>query len=112
MSLKLPHLVGEDPAGAQCHKTCYTAWRDFFLGSDGFVRPCMSTAEKLFPIQQYGSFLEMWNAQEYQQHRARVNGERMAASCRSCYQSSYANWNKRASFLQIGKQFSPEWGDQ
>lgn len=112
VSLKLPHLVGEDPAGAQCHKTCYTAWRDFFLGSDGFVRPCMSTAEKLFPIQQYVSFLEMWNAQEYQQHRARVNGERMAASCRSCYQSSYANWNKRASFLQIGKQFSPEWGDQ
>ena len=109
VSLKLPHLVGEDPAGCQCHKDCYTAWRDFFLGSDGFVRPCMSTAEKLFPIQQYGSFTEMWNAAEYQQHRSRVNDGQMAVSCRSCYQSSYANWNKKESFLQIGKQFSPEW---
>ena len=109
VSLKLPHLVGEDPAGAQCHKTCYTAWRDFFLGSDGYVRPCMSTAEKLFPIQKYGSFQEMWNSEEYRQHRERVNGKRMAVSCQNCYQSSYANWNKRESFMQIGKQFSPEW---
>lgn len=109
VSLKLPHLVGEDPAGVQCHKTCYTAWRDFFLGSDGFVRPCMSTAEKLFPIQQYDSFERMWNSEEYQRHRSRVNGERMAVSCRNCYQSSYANWNKKESFLQIGKQFSPQW---
>lgn len=111
VSLKLPHLAGEDPAGEQRHKTCYTAWRDFFLGSDGFVRPCMSTAEKLFSIQQYNSFEQMWNAEEYQQHRSRVNGEQMAVSCRNCYQSSYANWNKRESFLQIGKQFSPEWQD-
>lgn len=109
VSLKLPHLAGEDPAGEQCHKTCYTAWRDFFLGSDGFVRPCMSTAEKLFPVWQYTSFQQMWNAEAYQQHRRRVNGEQMALSCRNCYQSSYANWNKRESFLQIGKQFSPEW---
>ena len=109
VSLKLPHLVGEDPAVEQCHKICYTAWRDFFLGSDGFVRPCMSTAEKLFPIQQYSSFEQIWNSEEYQRHRGQVNGERMAVSCRNCYQSSYANWNKKESFLQIGKQFSPEW---
>lgn len=109
VSLKLPHLVGEDPAGEQCHKPCYTAWRDFFLGSDGYIRPCMSTAEKLFPLQRYKSFEEMWNAEEYQRHRYRVNEDRMAMSCRNCYQSSYANWNKRDSFLQIGKQFSPEW---
>lgn len=109
VSLKLPHLVGEDPAGEQCHKTCYTAWRDFFLGSDGYVRPCMSTAEKLFPLQQYGGFMQMWNSKEYQEHRSRVNTARMALSCQSCYQSSYANWNKKESFLQIGKEFSPEW---
>lgn len=109
VSLKLPHLVGEDPAGAQCHKICYTAWRDFFLGSDGYIRPCMSTAEKLFPIQQYDTFEQMWNSEEYQGHRGRVNGEQMALSCRNCYQSSYANWNRKESFLQIGKQFSPEW---
>ena len=66
---------------------------------------------KLFPIQRYGSFEEMWNSEEYQQHRRRVNGERMAVPCRNCYQSSYANWNKKESFLQIGKQFSPEWQD-
>lgn len=109
VSLKLPYLAGEDPAGEQCHKNCYTAWRDFFLGSDGFVRPCMSTAEKLFPIRQYTSFEQMWNSEEYQRHRNRVNGEQMTVSCRNCYQSSYANWNKKESFLQIGRQFSPEW---
>ncbi len=109
VSLKLPHLVGEDPAGDALHKPCYTAWRGFFLGSDGYIRPCMSTAEKLFPIQQYADFDQMWNAPEYQQHRCRVNGCGMEVSCRNCYQSSYANWNKRDSFLQIGKHFSPEW---
>ena len=51
----------------------------------------------------------MWNSEEYRQHRERVNGVQMAQSCRNCYQSSYANWNKKESFLQIGKQFSPEW---
>ncbi len=109
VSLKLPHLVGEDPAGEQPHKDCYTGWRDFFLGSDGYIRPCMSTAEKLFPIDRYPDFAQMWNSPEYQQHRSRVNGERMALSCRNCYQSSCANWNKQDSFLQTGKQFSPEW---
>lgn len=109
VSLKLPHLVGDDPAGEQCHKSCYTAWRDFFLGSDGYIRPCMSTAEKLFPISKYAAFAEMWNSAEYQQHRAAVNSEQMAAACRNCYQSSYANWNKKESFLQTGRQFSPEW---
>ena len=111
VSLKLPHLVGEDPAGQQCHKNCYAAWRDFFLGSDGFVRPCMSTSEKLFPFQQYAGFSEMWNSEEYQQHRSRVNGEQMAVSCCNCYQSSHANWNRQEAFLQIGKQFSPDWQD-
>lgn len=109
VSLKLPHLVGEDPAGDQCHKTCYTAWRDFFLGSDGFVRPCMSTAEKLFPLQQYETFEQMWNSVEYQQHRSRVNMAQMAHSCRNCYQSSFANWNRRESFIQMGQNFAPEW---
>ena len=111
--LKLPHLVGEDPAGDALHKPCYTGWRDFFLGSDGYVRPCMSTAEKLFPISQYETFAEMWNAPEYQRHRGAVNAAGMAVSCRNCYQSSYANWNKRDSFLQTDKCFSPDWqGEQ
>lgn len=109
VALKLPHLEGEDPAGEFAHKPCYTAWRDFFLGSDGYVRPCMSTAEKLFPIRRYADFADMWNAPEYQRHRAAVNKDGMTPACRNCYQSSYANWNKRESFLQIGKQFSPDW---
>lgn len=112
VSLKLPHLVGEDPAGPKCHKDCYTAWRDFFLGSDGYVRPCMSTAVKLFPIQQYAGFEEMWNSAEYQKHRGMVNTPQMALSCQNCYQSSYANWNREESFLQVGKQFSPKWQDE
>lgn len=109
VTLKLPHLVGKDPAGQQAHKTCYTGWRDFFLGSDGFVRPCMSTSEKLFPISKYSTFEEMWNSEEYRGHRARVNTDAMKRSCQLCYQSSFANWNKHESFFQIDEDFSPEW---
>lgn len=109
VKLKLPHYVGEDPAWEGQHKPCYTAWRDFFLGSDGFVRPCMSTSEKLFSFEQYQTFEEMWNAPAYQEHRRSVNTDAMARSCRNCYQSSFANWNKKDSFIQIGNQFSPEW---
>lgn len=109
ISLKLPHLVGEDPAGDAFHKTCYTGWRDYFLGSDGYIRPCMSTSDKLFHINKYKSFDEMWNSSEYKIHRKKVNSDSMNNNCRICYQSSFCNWNKRESFLQLGQSFSPSW---
>ena len=109
INLKLPYIPGEDPAGHQEHKTCYVGWRDFFLGSDGYVRPCMSTAEKLFSIEKYTTFEQMWNSPEYQTHREKVNTAKMNQSCKNCYQSSFANWNKRESFIQCGKTFSPQW---
>lgn len=109
VALKLPHLRGEDPAGELPHKTCYAGWRDFFLGSDGYVRPCMSTAQKLFHISRYEDFWSMWNGEEYQHHRKIVNGPSMLSHCTNCYQSSFANWNKRESFIQIGQDFAPVW---
>lgn len=110
INIKLPHLVGEDPSKNSNHKECYTAWRDFFLGSDAYVRPCMSTKDKLFKIHDYDTFEEMWNSNEYINHRENVNVKNlMNNSCRNCYQSSFANWNKEDSFVQIGKKFSPEW---
>lgn len=109
VGVKLPHLCGEDPAGEQYHKTCYTGWRDFFLGSDGYVRPCMSTAQKLFHISKYPDFWSMWNAEELQAFRAEVNRPGMPVHCRNCYQSSFANWNKKESFIQIGQNFAPDW---
>jgi len=112
IKLKLPHIQGKDPAGEASHKPCFTAYRDFFLGSDGFVRPCMSNAVKLFDISKYDSFDKMWNSEEFQNHRKIVNEESlMSRSCKNCYQSSFANWNKRESFIQIGEKFSPEWGE-
>lgn len=48
VKLKLPHLPGEDPAGNKPHKDCFVGWRYLFLGSDGYVRPCMSTPDKFF----------------------------------------------------------------
>lgn len=111
VALKLPHLPGEDPAGEACHKNCYTAWRDLFLGSDGFFRPCMSTSAKFFQMGKYKTFEELWNSPEIEAHRVGVNGESMAASCRTCYQSSYANWNRPESFQQYGFKFAPEWND-
>lgn len=108
--LKLPHLPGSDPAGEQSHKDCFVGWRDFFVGSDGFVRPCMSTAQKLFPLDINMPFMQMWNNPAIQKHRKSVNREMgMSLECKHCYQSSHCNWNRKESFIQIGNQFSPEW---
>lgn len=80
-----------------------------FLGSDGFVRSCMSTPIKLFHIDKYKTFEEMWNSLEYKKFRRNINTVNMNDSCKVCYQSSFANWNKKSSFIQIGNKFSPEW---
>jgi radical SAM protein with 4Fe4S-binding SPASM domain len=110
INVKLPHVRGEDEAGDALHKDCFTGWRDFFLGSDGYVRPCMSNSIKLFSIDKYKNFNEMWNSPEFIKVRETVNDKsKMPTSCQNCYQSSYANWNHSPAFLQIGKLFSPNW---
>ena len=110
IALKLPHYIGEDEAGDKLHKDCYVTWRDFFLGSDGYVRPCMSTPIHFFEYDKEKDFMEMWNAPEYQKYREIVNNqEKMDSPCRRCYQSSHCNWNKKESFIQVGENFSPDW---
>ena len=110
VKLKLPHLQGEDVAGEQSHKDCFVGWRDLFLGSDGYIRPCMSTPDKFFHIDSKQNFDEIWNAKEYQEFRKQVNNEAlMCDECRNCYQSSHCNWNKKASFVQVGREFAPKW---
>jgi MoaA/NifB/PqqE/SkfB family radical SAM enzyme len=108
--LKLPHLPGEDPAGAKPHKDCYTAWRDFFLGSDGYVRPCMSTSRKFFHISEAADFSQAWADPKMVEHRRAVNSPLTAEGCGNCYQSSFANWNLRQSFEQFAPGFAPTWG--
>ncbi len=108
--LKLPHYIGEDEAGDKLHKDCFVSWRDFFLGSDGYVRPCMSTPIHFFAYDKNKDFMEMWNAPEYQNYRKIVNNQsEMDSPCKRCYQSSHCNWNKKESFIQVGEQFSPDW---
>ena len=110
IALKLPHYIGEDVAENKLHKDCFVTWRDFFLGSDGFVRPCMSTPIHFFEYDKNKNFMDMWNAPEYQKYRAIVNDqEKMDSPCKRCYQSSHCNWNKKESFIQVGEAFSPEW---
>ncbi len=110
VALKLPHIPGEDVAGDKYHKDCFVAWRDFFLGSDGFIRPCMSTPIKFFEYDKNKEFMDMWNAKEYQNYRSIVNNQdKMDAPCKRCYQSSHCNWNLRESFIQVGEHFSPDW---
>ena len=112
VALKLPHLQGEDPAGQAYHKECFVTWRDFFLGSDGFVRPCMSTPVQFFPFDMDKDFAEMWNDMKFQQYRKQVNDIRyMDMPCRRCYQSSHCNWNRETSLLQLGEAFAPEWDE-
>jgi radical SAM protein with 4Fe4S-binding SPASM domain len=110
--IKLPHIQGEDPAGEACHKPCFVGWRDFFLGSDGFVRPCQSTAQQFFAFKDHATFMDMWNSSEYQEFRRVVNmGKEMPSQCRVCYQSSHTNWNRRSSYLQneTSSKFAPDW---
>ena len=109
IQVKIPYLQGEDVAKENAHKDCYVGWRDFFLGSDGYVRSCMSTSKKLFHISKYQTFDDMWNSEEYREFRQCVNTENMELPCRNCYQASFANWNRKDSFVQIGNKFSPDW---
>ena len=96
--------------GDKFHKDCFVAWRDFFLGSDGYVRPCMSTPIHFFEYDINKKFMDTWNATEYQNYRAIVNDQdKMDSPCKRCYQSSHCNWNRRESWIQIGEKFSPEW---
>lgn len=112
VKIKLPHLRGEDLAGNDCHKTCFTPWRDFFLGSDGYIRPCMSTPVKFPSVRQCRTFDEIWNSDAFMEFRQHVNDpNKMAPSCRNCYQSSYANWNRKEAFYRIGEAFSPTWDE-
>lgn len=108
--MKLPHIPGEDEAGENYHKECFDPWRDFFLGSDGYVRPCMSTPVKLFRYDKNRDFMDMWNDKEFQRYRANVNdNDKMDEACKLCYQSSFCNWNRETSFIRIGNAFSPTW---
>ena len=108
--LKLPHYIGEDVAEDKYHKDCFVTWRDFFLGSDGYVRPCMSTPVQFFPYDKEKAFMELWNAPQYQEYREIVNHQnKMDDPCKRCYQSSHCNWNRKESFIQVGEEFSPTW---
>ncbi len=109
IKIKLPYLQGDDVAEKMIHKNCYVAYRDFFVGSDGYVRPCQSNAIKFFEYDIKKSFEEMWNSKEYQDFRKNVNTTKMCAECRRCYQSSHANWNNKEPFIQIGEEFAPTW---
>lgn len=110
IKLKLPYLQGEDIAGDKYHKDCFVTYRDFFLASDGFVRPCQSTAVKFLKFEDYDNFEDMWNGHEFQEFRKNVNDKNsMCKECKRCFQSSHANWNNELSFIQINQQFAPEW---
>lgn len=110
VKIKLPYIQGEDIAGDKYHKDCFVAYRDFFLASDGYVRPCQSTYLKFLKFDDYNSFEEIWNSEPFQNFRATVNDqEKMCDECKRCFQSSHANWNNKKSFIQIDEKFAPEW---
>lgn len=110
IKVKLPYIQGEDVAGDKFHKDCLVGWRDFFIGADGYIRPCQSISRKMFHISRYDSFQEAWNSEEMVNFRSVVNDhDEMWEGCKHCYQSSHANCNRKTSFLQIGQEFAPSW---
>lgn len=111
IELELPYLPGEDPAGGKKHHDCVFPWRDLFIGSDGWVRPCMSTSDRLFPLDIRLPFIKQWNHEQLQNYRKYVNDEIfMQESCKRCYHSSCCNWNMPHAFIQYDQRFSPDWG--
>ena len=110
IELELPYLPGEDPSRTARHHECTLPWRDLFIGSDGWIRPCMSTSDKLFKVDVHKSFMDVWNSIEFQMYRKNVNNEaKMPISCYYCYQASFCNWNMRHAFCQQGYNSVPEW---
>ena len=110
IKIKLPYIQGQDPASDRFHKKCFVAWRDFFVGSDGYIRPCMSTPIKFFKFHPDKKFIEMWNDDKFIQFRRIINTH--ADVCKCCYQSSHTNWNRKESFIQTGEDFAPKWADE
>lgn len=107
--IKLPHLQDDDPAGERAHRDCSFPYRDLFIGSDGRIRPCVSSDEQMHSIQD-SDLMSSWNQKGLREYRETVNlTGRMNDTCKRCYHSSCANWNQRSSFIQTGAQFAPEW---
>jgi radical SAM protein with 4Fe4S-binding SPASM domain len=110
IKLKLPFLQGEDIAENKYHKDCYVGWRDFFIGADSYIRPCQSSSTKMLKFDKTLTFDEIWNSKEFQDFRLKVNDPKlMHANCKNCYQSSYANWNRREAFVCAENDFSTIW---
>jgi len=102
--LKLPYIQNEDPAGEELHRRCYFPFRDLFIGSDGYVRPCVSNSRRLFYIDSVNSFNRIWNHDTMKKLR-----EEYTQECLSCYHSSCTNWNRKSAFLQLSDDVLPEW---
>jgi len=110
IKLKLPYIQGNDIAWMRYHKECFVGWRDLFIGSDGYIRPCQSIKLKFKHISEYESIEELWNSVDYQNFRRQVNADYyMIDECKRCYQSSHANFNREKAFNQISEEWAPTW---
>lgn len=110
IKIKLPEIQGEGEAGTLRHKRCPLPWRDLYIGSDGNIRPCQSSAQQLGSVYEWEAFEDIWNAPATQEFRRRVNNEEeMSPCCFHCYHSSCANYNLPHAFLQLQQDFAPTW---
>lgn len=110
ITLKLPYIQGQDPAGDASHRECIFPYRDLFVGSDGSVRPCVSSTDQLFTLETAMDFDSIWNHVRLQEYRKSLNQLiKEAAPCQTCYHSSCANWNREQSFMQIDQPILPDW---
>jgi MoaA/NifB/PqqE/SkfB family radical SAM enzyme len=110
INLKLPEIQGECEAGTRRHKPCAFPWRDLYIGSDEYLRPCQSSAQKIVHISEHQDFRALWNCEQMQELRRRVNDDdSMSEHCHNCYHSTCANWNLPHTFIHSDHLFAPEW---
>jgi len=105
-------FLGDGFDGHLAHKPCHFPWRDLYIGSDGYIRPCQSSSQKLGHLLEFDDFKELWNSKDMLKMRRTVNDARsMPGQCSSCYHSSSANWNLRHTFIHLDEEFAPQWDD-
>jgi len=107
LKLNLPPLIGQDKSGDMLHKECNTPQDTFFLSSNGDVRACMISNEIFGNIQSMDPE-SIWSGDALKRFRKEVNSKALPIDCRTCWQASHLNVNRRDAHVrldvQIGKQ--------
>jgi len=85
--LVFPYIEADASGSEPFHRKCSAPWRDFFIGVDGTVRPCMISKQILGDVTKQ-DIPEIFNGRAFRELRERVNSASPPEDCRTCWHSS------------------------